>query len=163
MVPLPDLTIWDVKVLLNYWSLACTDWCGSQFWHNDLHCTFLTWLYWDNFFYNLNFQWEKCCESLKKAFHSPQSGEQPPKDIQNDITYISSNINENNFCNSYSSVVVPSSSINVMPLQIATNDKYQDSKSLFGGAQGYNGKFFISIFFVDQLVELFFDIWEIYS
>lgn len=50
-----------------------------------------------------------------------------------------------------------------MPLQIATNDKYQDSKSLFGGAQGYNGKFFISIFFVDQLVELFFDIWEIYS
>ncbi|KAF3327683.1 TITAN-like protein [Carex littledalei] len=85
-------------------------------------------------------KWEKCCESLKKASHSPQSGEQPPKDIQNDITYISRNVNENSFCNSYSSVVVPSSSINVMPLQIATNDKYQDSKSLFGGAWSYNGE-----------------------
>ncbi|KAJ4778917.1 Coiled-coil domain-containing 84 [Rhynchospora pubera] len=85
-------------------------------------------------------KWEDCCESLKKASHPPQYGEQPPKDIQTDVTYISSKIDERKICNSYSSVKVPSNSINVMPLQIATNDKYQVSNSLFGGAQPCNGQ-----------------------
>jgi hypothetical protein len=84
---------------------------------------------------------------LKKTSRSPQPEEQPPNDIQNNMSYISKDINENVFCNSYNSEVVPTSFNNVMPLQIATNDKCQNSNSLFGGAQSYNGKSIRSSFY----------------